>query len=176
MASTVGAAMIAIIILTSTTTMVLAFVAPNHLQCAREQQYRESCTSTTAATMTSSSSQENDNDHRHRPNTPNNKNHHDRTRSLPHLVQRTMATLWMTATLWTAPAALMQVVPSGSFADNPYVSISTSIVHAKEMASGTGSRVNKDPNSLLRLGLPISNKEVRDSHNTHIKCKICRHI
>jgi len=34
-------------------------------------------------------------------------------------------------------------------------------VLAKEMASGTGSRVNKDPESLLRYGLPIQNKEVR---------------
>jgi len=34
---------------------------------------------------------------------------------------------------------------------------------AKEMASGTGSRVNKDPESLLRYGLPIKNKEVRQS-------------
>jgi len=32
---------------------------------------------------------------------------------------------------------------------------------AKEMASGTGSRVNKDPESLLRYGLPINNKEAR---------------
>eukprot|EP00804_Cyclotella_cryptica_P000888 CCRYP_001116-RA/>CCRYP_001116-RA protein AED:0.17 eAED:0.17 QI:0/0.66/0.5/1/1/0.75/4/189/364 len=30
------------------------------------------------------------------------------------------------------------------------------------MASGTGSRVNKDPESLLRYGLPINNKEVRE--------------
>lgn len=35
------------------------------------------------------------------------------------------------------------------------------VVNAKEMASGTGSRVNKDPESLLRYGLPINNKEVR---------------
>jgi hypothetical protein len=34
------------------------------------------------------------------------------------------------------------------------------IVNAKEMASGSGSRVNKDPESLLRHGLPIQNKEV----------------
>ena len=35
-------------------------------------------------------------------------------------------------------------------------------VEAKEMASGSGSRVNKDPESLLRLGLPIpKDKEVR---------------
>jgi hypothetical protein len=32
---------------------------------------------------------------------------------------------------------------------------------AKEMASGSGSRVNKDPESLLRYGLPIQSKEVR---------------
>jgi hypothetical protein len=31
---------------------------------------------------------------------------------------------------------------------------------AKEMASGSGSRVNKDAESLLRLGLPIKDKEV----------------
>jgi hypothetical protein len=29
------------------------------------------------------------------------------------------------------------------------------------MASGSGSRVNKDAESLLRYGLPIQNKEVR---------------
>jgi peptidylprolyl isomerase len=33
---------------------------------------------------------------------------------------------------------------------------------AKEMASGSGSRVNKDADSLLRYGLPIKNKDVRD--------------
>ena len=32
---------------------------------------------------------------------------------------------------------------------------------AKELASGSGSRVNKDPESLLRYGLPINNKQVR---------------
>jgi len=35
------------------------------------------------------------------------------------------------------------------------------VSHAKEMASGSGSRVNKDAESLLRYGLPIQNKEVR---------------
>lgn len=33
---------------------------------------------------------------------------------------------------------------------------------ASEMASASGSRVNKDPESLLRYGLPIDNKEVRE--------------
>jgi peptidylprolyl isomerase len=35
-------------------------------------------------------------------------------------------------------------------------------VQAKELASGSGSRVNKDPRSLLRLGLPAQPKELRD--------------
>jgi hypothetical protein len=35
------------------------------------------------------------------------------------------------------------------------------MAQAKEKASGSGSRVNKDPESLLRYGLPIQNKEVR---------------
>ena len=34
------------------------------------------------------------------------------------------------------------------------------VASAKDKASATGSRVNKDPESLLRLGLPINNKEV----------------
>jgi len=34
--------------------------------------------------------------------------------------------------------------------------------HAKELASGSGSKVNKDPRSLLRLGLPGQPKEVRE--------------
>ena len=41
---------------------------------------------------------------------------------------------------------------------NPIV---LNVANAKEMASGSGSRVNKDPESLLRYGLPIQNKEVR---------------
>jgi len=36
------------------------------------------------------------------------------------------------------------------------------IAHAKELSSGSGSRVNKDPLSLLRLGLPQQTKEVRE--------------
>jgi hypothetical protein len=37
---------------------------------------------------------------------------------------------------------------------------------AKEMASGSGSRVNKDAESLLRYSLPIKNKEVRKYFQT----------
>jgi len=57
------------------------------------------------------------------------------------------------ATLWSAPVANMPVLqptPETSF-----------VANAKEMASGTGSRVNKDAESLLRYGLPIKNNEVR---------------
>ena len=36
------------------------------------------------------------------------------------------------------------------------------VVQARELASGSGSKVNKDPLSLLRLGLPGQPKEVRD--------------
>jgi len=36
------------------------------------------------------------------------------------------------------------------------------VAQAKELASGSGSRVNKDPNSLLRLGLPQQPKPVRE--------------
>lgn len=34
--------------------------------------------------------------------------------------------------------------------------------HARELASGSGSKVNKDPESLLRLGLPNQPKEIRE--------------
>ena len=34
------------------------------------------------------------------------------------------------------------------------------VASAKDKASATGSRVNKDAESLLRLGLPINSKEV----------------
>merc|ERR1712087_1079731 len=33
---------------------------------------------------------------------------------------------------------------------------------AKELASGSGSKVNKDPQSLLRLALPKQGKEIRE--------------
>ncbi len=39
------------------------------------------------------------------------------------------------------------------------------VAGAKDKASATGSRVNKDAESLLRLGLPINSKEV---------CRCCR--
>jgi hypothetical protein len=71
--------------------------------------------------------------------------------SLQDHVAKTLAAAVFAASLWAAPAS-----------DLPFLGPqSTSTAIAKEMASGSGSRVNKDPESLLRLGLPINNKEVR---------------
>lgn len=67
----------------------------------------------------------------------------------------------LAAALWTAPALMagtMDQFPSAASNDV----FASSIASAKEMASGSGTRVNKDPESLLRYGLPIKNKEVRD--------------
>jgi hypothetical protein len=57
-------------------------------------------------------------------------------------------TFLVTASLWSAPAVTSSVFPNQQ-------------AMAKEMASGSGARVNKDAESLLRYGLPINNKEVR---------------
>jgi len=67
--------------------------------------------------------------------------------------------------LWISPAAMMNQmdhmnVNSGNM-DNTFGIRNSVVVEAKEMASGSGSRVNKDPESLLRYGLPIKNKEAR---------------
>lgn len=73
------------------------------------------------------------------------------------------ATAAMTAMLWGSPALIAEQAfqhPTTSPVVQMLVDKSSSVANAKEMASGTGSRVNKDPESLLRLGLPIKNKEV----------------
>lgn len=78
----------------------------------------------------------------------------------------------LAAAIWVAPTAMTAIIPlggayyQGSLAPggggrtNEWVS--SSIASAKEMASGSGTRVNKDPESLLRLALPINNKDARD--------------
>ena len=48
---------------------------------------------------------------------------------------------------------------------------SSQAVHARELASGSGSRVNKDPESLLRLGLPKQSKEVRELQAALEECQ-----
>lgn len=65
---------------------------------------------------------------------------------------KAVAAALLAGALWAAPAAVTNVV-------TPHSPI-TAVASAKEMASGSGSRVNKDPDSLLRYGLPINNKEV----------------
>jgi hypothetical protein len=70
----------------------------------------------------------------------------------------------MTAFLWGSPALIAEQVmsiPSSNGLSKVLVVDPSTVANAKEMASGTGSRVNKDPESLLRLALPIKSKEVR---------------
>jgi hypothetical protein len=73
----------------------------------------------------------------------------------------------MTALLWGSPALIAEQAldhPTVATSSSPLIQTllidKSTIANAKEKASGTGSRVNKDPESLLRLGLPIKNKEV----------------
>jgi hypothetical protein len=75
---------------------------------------------------------------------------------------KAVATTAITMSLWGAPLPMVQVMDQ-TWTDASHTNpLSTMYVaSAKEMASGTGSRVNKDAESLLRLGLPIQNKEVR---------------
>jgi hypothetical protein len=61
-----------------------------------------------------------------------------------------VTSIWGTTSSWLPQQQYETLVP---------FSYST-VASAKEMASGSGSRVNKDPESLLRYGLPIQNKEV----------------
>lgn len=73
-------------------------------------------------------------------------------------VAKACATAAMTAFLWGAPG----VITEQTITHNLPLPVETStIANAKDKASATGSRVNKDAESLLRLGLPIKNKEVR---------------
>jgi len=58
-----------------------------------------------------------------------------------------------------ALAALLLLSPLQMIAP---AALHTQVAQARELASGSGSKVNKDPNSLLRLGLPGQPKEVRE--------------
>lgn len=66
----------------------------------------------------------------------------------------------LAAALWAAPATMAGPMASNYPSASGNNVIASSIASAKEMASGSGTRVNKDPESLLRYGLPINNKEV----------------
>jgi len=82
-------------------------------------------------------------------------------KSMEENVKGAVAATFLAGAIWASPAAMF----SGDVASsNPFLNeIHSSVVaDAKEMASGSGSRVNKDPESLLRLGLPIpKDKEIR---------------
>lgn len=83
---------------------------------------------------------------------------------LSRAVRGTAAAAVLAAAVWTSPASIVgPTFVDGQIGDNGIVS--SVVASAKEQASGSGSRVNKDPESLLRLGLPIKNKEVRKVQN-----------
>lgn len=77
-------------------------------------------------------------------------------------VKGALSGMALAAALWAAPATLAGPMTSHfpNVASGDGV-MASSIASAKEMASGSGTRVNKDAESLLRYGLPINNKEVR---------------
>jgi len=70
----------------------------------------------------------------------------------------------MSAFLWGSPTMLAEQASTHQY-QFPFglnnVIEQNVMANAQDKASATGSRVNKDPESLLRLGLPINNKEVR---------------
>ena len=72
-------------------------------------------------------------------------------------IGKILATGLVTASLWASPAAIQETPFGGP--DGPQI-FQSSVANAKQMASASGSRVNKDPESLLRYGLPINSKEV----------------
>jgi hypothetical protein len=109
---------------------------------------------------------------------------------LEQVMPKSFATAVLAASVWCAPAMLASVMvptttstlatsltppPSSSSSlvmdattttrtvqqYHSALSFGSGTAFAREMASGSGSRVNKDPESLLRYGLPISNPEVR---------------
>jgi len=72
------------------------------------------------------------------------------------------ATAAMSALLWGSPAMIADQATTHQFPFGLSETIQQNVVaSAKDKASATGSRVNKDAESLLRLGLPINSKEVR---------------
>ena len=84
----------------------------------------------------------------------------DALESVDATVKGALSGMALAAVLWAAPATMAGNVATTfpSAAGNDV--IASSVAMAKEKASGSGTRVNKDPESLLRYGLPINNKEV----------------
>ena len=76
------------------------------------------------------------------------------------------ATAAMSALLWVSPAMLAEQTSTAQY--QLPLGLNNAIernfvADAQDKASATGSRVNKDAESLLRLGLPIKNKEVSNA-------------
>ena len=71
------------------------------------------------------------------------------------------------STVWSSPASMAPLLQERY----PMLTVLShdGMAQAKEKASGSGSRVNKDPESLLRYGLPIQNKEVRLSQTQMLR-------
>lgn len=80
------------------------------------------------------------------------------------------AATFLASAIWASPPAILNTINALHSDGNPMLQqIQSSVMaDAKEMASGSGSRVNKDAESLLRLGLPIpKDKEVSE------ECDLC---
>lgn len=88
-------------------------------------------------------------------------NNNDNDNAIMKDVKNVLSAAAVAAALWTSPMSLMNSIPDNSNNGILEAARSSVVVNAKEMASGSGSRVNKDAESLLRYGLPIKNKEVR---------------
>ncbi len=88
--------------------------------------------------------------------------------SFPSWLGKMVATTAITVSMWGAPSLVAEHIFSNTDGSHHQV-VSSFVASAKEMASGTGSRVNKDADSLLRLGLPIQNKEVRTEQGMELE-------
>lgn len=88
---------------------------------------------------------------------------HDDDNAFAASLSKALSAAAVSLAVWGAPA-LELLPPSHPIEHQQQHLLAPSFTaSAKEMASGSGSRVNKDPESLLRLGLPIQNKEVRSN-------------
>jgi hypothetical protein len=111
----------------------------------------------------------------------NNHNHiRNQMRILDKHVKGALTATFLAGAIWASPVAIMgggngpEIGSSMNFCSSPSSfmnHIRTSLfADAKEMASGSGSRVNKDPESLLRYGLPIpKDKEVSSSNTCRMR-------
>jgi len=99
---------------------------------------------------------------------------HNKNSKINNVLSNCYAIAAMSALLWGSPTMLAEQASTHQY-QFPF-GLNDVIEHnvmanagggAQDKASATGSRVNKDPESLLRLGLPINNKQVRSA------CALC---